>query len=625
MMNRPVIGLVIAGQMAAAQPAIAPERPKAPVLVRPYEAASTPPIRMGNSPRPHQLIRAGKLYLTVQDAIALAVENNLDLEVNRYGPLLAQWRVERAEAGGPLRGVTSGSSQIGSVASGQGISGSQASAGLGGGGAGAGGNAGGAVVSQIGPVTANLDPVLQHTTLFSHTTYPQANTVQSQTTALVDTQRLYNTSIQQGLLTGGYAQVRFNESYLAENTPTDILNPSVAPRMYLYVQHNFLAGFGVAVNSRNIRVAQRNQVASFQTFRSQLLDLVAQVLNQYWGLVSANDNIKFRRRASDAAEKFLEDTRNQIRLGALSNADIYRAQLEVGTRKQDLGVAESAVKQQENQLKNVLSRNGMRDPLLDEAEIVTLDSIQVPATDDLPPLRELVATALANRPDIGVAKIRSETAEMSALGTRSGVLPTLAALAQTWNSGLAGEPRPYFGEAPDPYFTGGFGAAAGQVFRRNFPNNRAAVLFQGTLGNRVSQGDYGVDQLQLRQGDLTNRRDANQIVVDISNQMVAIRQARARYSAAVNTRTLQEQLLSKEQQSFRIGGATFNELIVAQRTLVSALTAEVTAAATYARARVALDQVLGLTLEKSNVSVDDALAGRMPGESKIPAALAGGK
>ncbi|MBS1873693.1 MAG: TolC family protein [Acidobacteria bacterium] len=591
--------------------------PKAPALWRPYLAVTAPPARLANTPRLNQLIRGGKLYLTAQDAIALAIENNLDLEVSRYGPLAAEWRLERAEAGGPLRGVTSGSSQIGSVASGQGVAGSQASAGLSSGSSSSGGGGGGAAVSQIGPVTANLDPVLQHTTLFSHTTSPQANTVQSQTSAVVDTQRLYNTSVQQGLITGGYVQVRFNESYLRENAPTNILNPSVAPRLYLYVQHNFLSGFGVAVNSRGITVARRNVGASAETFRSQLLDLVANVLNQYWGLVSADETLKSRQRALDVAKRFHEDTQNEIRLGVLSQADIYRARLEVSTRQQDYNVAASNVRQQENQLKNVLSRNGLQDPLLDAASIVPIDRIEVPATDDLPPLRDLVARALAKRPDVAAGKVRMDNAEISALGTANGILPTLVGLAQTYNSGLAGESHPYYGEAPDPYFVGGFGTAAGQVFRRNFPNNRAAVLFQGSLGNRVNQGDFGIDQLQLRQGELSNRRDLNQIVVDISNQLVALKQARARYSAAVDTRTLQEQLLEKIQQSFRLGGSTFNDVIVAQRSLVNAQSAEVSALAAYARAKVGLDQVLGETLERNQVSVDDALKGRIPRESTI--------
>lgn len=584
-------------------------KPDAPVIVRPYKSPAIEPVRLGNSDRLHRLIRAGKLYLTVQDAIALAVENNLDLEVDRYGPVLAQWRVQRAEAGGVLRGVTSGSSQIGNVASGQGVVGSQVSAGLASTGNGGGGGGGGAVVSQIGPVTANLDPVLQNTTVFSHQTIPQSNTVQSQTTALVDNSRIYNTSFQQGLLTGGYVQVRFNESYLSENSPTDILNPSVAPRLYLYAQHNFLSGFGTGVNSRFIRVEQRNAVASVETFRSQLLDLVAGVLNQYWGLVSAKDMVKARQRGLDLAQQFYEDTLGQIRLGVLAKADSSRAEAELGARRQDFSVAQSTMLQQENQFKSVLSRNGVADPLLDSAEIVPLDSIQVPATDNLPPLRELVATALAKRPDISASDARLQNAQVSAIGTANGLLPQLQGFAQTYNSGLAGDSQPYQGVAPNPYFVGGFGTAVGQVFRRDFPNNRVGFVFQGSMGNRIAQGDYGIDQLQLKQTELSARRDRNQTVVDISNQMVAIRQARARYTAAVETRKLNEELLETTQQSFRIGGAAFNDIIIAQRALVTAQTAELTALATFARAEVSLDQVLGETLEKNHVTLAEGLKG----------------
>ncbi len=228
----------------AEESAVVVERPTSTVLLRPWMGATVPPSRMTNSQRLRSLIRAGKLYLTVQDTVALAIENNLDLEVDRYGPTVAEWAIERAEAGGVLRGVTSGNSQVGQTASGQGVSGSQRSAGVGGGGGGGSSSAGGATVSQIGPVTANLDPVLRNTTLFSHQTSPQANAVQSQTTALVDDSRIYNSSVQEGLLTGGFATLSQSESYLNENSPSDVLNPSVAPACSFICSIRCCAGSG---------------------------------------------------------------------------------------------------------------------------------------------------------------------------------------------------------------------------------------------------------------------------------------------------------------------------------------------------------------------------------------------
>lgn len=595
------------------------ERPKAPVLVRPYKEATVPPARLKNSERMHNLIRAGKLYLTVQDAIALAIENNLDLEVDRYGPISAEWQLQRQEAGGPLRGVTGGNSLVNQNTSGQGVEGSQVSAGLSGNGnGGSGGGSGGAVVSQIGPITPNLDAVMQSAIGFLHTTTPQPNTTQSQTTALVDTKRIYNTVVQQGLLSGGFVQVSANESYLNENSPTNILNPSVAPSVQIFVRHNFLQGFGTGVNSRYIRVAEKNIGAARETFRSQLLNQVSTVLNLYWDLATDTEDVKARQRTLDVAQKFYNDTKRQIELSALAKVDIYRAQGELTTRQQELAISTTTMRQHENLLKNALSRNGLEDALVDAAEVVTLDRIQVPEQDELPALRELVARALAKRPDVALSKINQETAEISAVGTASGILPTLQGIASMTNSGLAGSPNPQpDGSVPDPYYVGGLGTALGQVFRRNFPSQRAAVFFEGTVGNRVAQGDYGVDQLQLRQNELITRRSMNQLVVDISNQVIALRQARARYSTAADTRVLQEQLLEKEQRKFSLGSSTINDVVAAQRNLAAARAAEVASLGSYSRARVSLDQVLGETLEKNHVSVDEALEGRVARGSKV--------
>jgi outer membrane protein len=597
---------------AVAQESLVVSKPKAPVVLRPYKASKVPPAQLKNSDRIHSLIRAGKLYLTVQDVLALAIENNLDLEVDRYGPIAAEWQLERQQAGGPLRGVTGGNTLINQATSGQGIAGSQLSAGLAGGGGGGGGTgAGAAVVSQIGPITPNLDPVLQNATAYSHTTSPQANTIQSQTPALVDTRHIFDTFVQEGLLTGGFVQVSANESYLKENTPTDILNPSVAPVVQVFIRQNFLQGFGVGVNSRFIRVAKNNINVAQETFRSQLLNLVANVLNLYWDLVGGNEDVKARERSLAVAQKFYDDSKRQIELSALAKVDIYRAQAELSTRKQELAISQTTVHQQENLLKNAVSRNGLEDPLIDQIEVVPLDLIEVPEKDDLPALRELVARALAKRPDVALDKLNGENAEISAVGTASGILPTLQFTGALSATGLSGTANPQPGGiTADPYYVGGLGNALGQVFRDNFPNRRASLLFAGTFHNRVAQGDYGIDQLQLRQNELVSRRSQNQLVVDISNQVIALRQARSRYSAAVDTRVLDEQLLEKEQRKFSLGASTINDLVVVQRSLAAARAAEVGALGAYSRARVSLDQVLGETLEKNNVSVSGALEGR---------------
>jgi outer membrane protein TolC len=579
------------------------DRPTGIVVLRPYRAPQIVPAELGNSTRIQDFIRAGKIYLTAQDAIALAIENNLDLEVERYNNVLAEWAIERAQAGGLLRGVTSGSSQIGSVASGQGISGSQASLGLSsnsGGSATAGGNA---IVQQIGTITPNLDPVLQNTSVFSHLTYPQSNSVQSQTSSLVDTVHTYSTSLQEGFLTGGYVRISGSESYLKENTPTDILNPSVAPRGQIYMQHSLLQGLGKNVNDRFIRVAINNQAASDQTFRSRLINVITQVLNLYWDLVSDEQDLQAKREARDIAQKFADDTRNQIRIGTIARVEISRAEGELAARQEALTQAESAEQLQQNLLKDAVLRDSSREA---DLPVVPTDSLTIPETEDLPPLRQLVNQALAKRPDIAATALNTKSAEISTLGTSNGLLPSLTGFASFTDSGLSGTAVP--GNGADPYFVGGLGNALGQVFRRNFPTNRVGLSFNTVpvFVDHADQADFAIDQLNLRQTQLSQQREINQLAVDVSNQVVALRQARARHTAAMNARKVQEQLMAGEEKKFELSSSTIGAVVTARQSLAVSRATELAALAAYKHARISLDQVLGLTLDTNRISVAQA-------------------
>ena len=607
----------LASQLSAQQSPQTVEKEHVTILVRPYLPTSMPPVQLKNSHRLHDLIRGGKLYLTVQDAIALAIENDLDLEVNRYGPLRAEWDLKRAEAGGPLRGVSAVNSLTNQAVSGQGVVGSEVSAGLASSSGGGGGGSTSGTFQQLGPITPNLDADFQNSTLYEHITSPQSNLTVSQTPALVNTQHIFNSFVQQGLITGGFIQIAANESYLKQNAPTDILNPSVAPVVQIFVRHQLLQGFGVAVNRRFITVAEKQIGGARETFRSQLLNTVASVLNLYWALVAADDERRVRQNAVEAAQKFLDDTKKQISLGAVARSDIYRPESDLSTRRQELAISQVNVEQQESALKNVLSRNGTEDPLVDAMNIIPLDHVQVPAEEELPGLRDLLARALSKRPDVALAKLSDETQEILALGTRNTLLPTLQGTYQTWNAGQAGTPVP--GQGALPYFNGGLGNALGQVFRRNFYNQREALSFNILLWNRQAQADDAIDQLTMRQGDLVERRNMNQIVVAISNQMIGLRQARSRYRQAVDSRALQEQLLEKEQQMFSFGTALPSDVVAARASLLAAQLTELQAIAAYGNAKVALDQVLGETLETNHVSIEEALQGRVSRESKLPA------
>ncbi len=602
---------------------IEPVRPQAPVIFRPYLPVTVPPARLANSPRLQELVRAGTLYLTAQDAIALALENNIDIEVSRYNPFISAWNLERAQAGGALPGVPSGASQAGSVASGQGVAGSQAAAGVSVPGASSSsGKNTNATISQIGPVTQNLDPILQENTTFSHTTSPQPDPAQSQVLSLISSTHVYTGSYQQGLLSGGIATLSYSEHYLNENAPSDVLNPTVAPSVSFSIQHNFLQGFGVAANARNITVSRMNLNTTELNFKSQVAGIVAQVLNLYYSLAGDYEDLRAKRSASETAQTFLRDVNRQVEIGSLPPTDAITAQAQVATTAQAVVDSETTLRQQELSLKNLISRTGPLDPVLANVRIVPIDSINIPANDDLPPVSQMVQQALVNRADLAAELAGEKANEVSALGTKNGLLPTLQGVAVENQSGLAGTPKTVifngFVEQADPRFHGGLGTALSQVFQRDFATEIAGVFFQEPIRNRQAQADYAIDQLTLRQTQLGNRKDLNQVEVDLRNSLVTLGQARARYNAAVQNRVLQQQLLDAEQKRFQLGASTPYNVAVQQRDLVAAQSSAVAALVAYSTARVSLDQTLGATLDRNHVSIDEVKSGKIARRSSLP-------
>jgi len=599
------------------------EKPQAPIGYRSYLGTAVPPVNPGNSPRIYRLIHAGSLYLTVQDAIALAIENNLNLEIQRYNIPSADWQVQRMQAGGTPRGVSGGASSVNPSDPGVGVLGSTTSGGIstgsGSGGSVGGNSSGGASIQQIGSTVVNFDPSLTNTTGFLHSTTPVVNQALAQVSALVDLEHIYNTQLQQAFETGGAVQYRDYEYYQKEDSPGDLVNPVTAPYMRLLFYQPLFQGAGRAFNLHNIRIAEKGRLAAREAFRAELLNMVANVLNAYWDVVTADSELGARERSAGATRKFYEDTQKEIAAGALPRVEERRAAAEAASRRQDLILARIAVQQRESALKQLLVRRV--DPAIESASIVPLDHIVVPDRDDLPGLSKLVAGAMEDRPDVVLAKINDENAAINTIGTVNGLLPTMLAFGYFMNRGVAGtvlNPS----RVPES-FSGGFGTALGQIARRDFPTEAAGLQVNSLpIHNRVAQGDYAFEQLQLQQSQLTGQIANNDIAVSISNQMTALRQARARYNTAVNTRKLQEQLLAYEHEKFTFGASTFNNLIVDQRALAAAEIVEVTALADYAHARVSLDQVLGQTLQNNGVTLEEGLNGQVVRQSQLPDVIA---
>ena len=607
--------LVLAASLGWAQKSsIAPV--PAPSWLRPYRAPNVPPVRLGNSPRLEDLVRAGTLYLSAQDAVALAIENNIDIEIVRYNFPILDWNLTRAEAGGLLPGVPSNASQAGSVALGQGVLGSQQAAGVSIPGTTSGRTLStNATISQVGTVTQTLDPIVQQSSTFSHTTTVEPDSQQSITPVLLSNTRVNTASLQQGLLSGGSFTLSYSDHYLDENSPTDLLNPSSAPSLTLSVQHNLLQGFGFAVNGRTITVAKMNRDSGDLGFQTTVSGIIARVLNVYYSLGASYEDLKAKTTAAATASTFLGDVRERVRLGSSAGSEIIAAESQaVGTEQARLD-SETTLQQQEIQLKNLLSRDGTADPVLRRVRILPVDPIPIPERDNTPPIEELVRQALANRADLASEREGEVTSAVNNLGTKSAVLPTGVVFASTSETGLAGTPRPMIGlgplGTPPSSLVGGLGTALGQLFRRDYPSESLGAGFFTPLINRQALADYAIDELTLRQTQLRDRKDFNQVQVDVANYLIALRQARARYDATVRNRILEEQLYSGERRRFELGTSIVYNVSQQQRDLIAAQSSEVAARVAYITARIGLEQVTGEILSANHVSLTEARQGRI--------------
>jgi outer membrane protein len=588
-------------------------------LLRPFhfEKRIVSPANLSNTPRLQSLVRGGNLYLSSQDVIALVLENNIDIAVQRYGPFLAREVLRRAEGGGFLRNlglpVSAGPVSVS-------LAGVNATAvGLAESGSGVG--SGGGIVTQLGTPPPSLDPYLFAYGSFSHTTTPQSNDILSGTPFFLNDSRSYQFGYGQQFVTGTNVQLTYSDYHSAVNSLYNVLSPYTSASMDLYITQPVLQGFGVAVNNRNIRVARNNAKVTDLQLKRQVITTVSAVLNLYWDLVSFYEDMRIKQQAVESSQKLYDDNKKQVQLGTLASIEVTRAAAELSSSKEELLISQTNVSQQETVLKNALSRNGVESAWLDEVHIVTLDHIEVPEKDELKPTAELIQQALANRPEVEQTRINVDSKKININGTRNALLPSLQAFVDLTNNGLSGQLNPVYNGSngpADPYLVGGYGTLLGQIARRNFPNYAVGFSLNIPFRNRSAQADYVADQLDLRQSELLLQKSTSQVRVDVKNAVIGLQQARARYETASATRALAQETLTAEQNRFKFGEATIAQVVQAQRDLAGDQSAEVQALANYTHAKIAFDESVGQTLDVNHISMTEAIAGQVARASSIP-------
>jgi outer membrane protein len=597
-------------------------------ITRPYQQRIIPPINLANTDRLEALVRAGNLYLSAQDVIALALENNLDIEIQRYGPLLAREVTKRAKGGGILRNVGVGVAAGPQSVSLTGVS-LTASGGANTGNAGAGVSSSGGIITQLGPAIPSLDPQLNFFTQFAHTTSPESNTQLTGTTALILNTRTYQAQYQKVWDFGLNTALTYSSQRTVVNSAFFTLNPFTSGSLDLTITEPLLYGFGRAVNTRNIRVAKNNEKVTNLQFKQQVITTVSAVLNLYWDLVSFNQDLRARKNELATAQQLYEDNKKQVAIGTLAPIEVTRAEAQVYASQQDLLISQTNLLQQEAVLKNALSRNGVASPTLAEVHIIPLDTISVPPTDNLRPIDQLAQEALGARVEIAENRINIDSNKINLVGIKNSLKPTLNAFAEFTNRGLTGAQNPlslpFIPDDPrlaaDPFLLGGYGNLLSQIVRRNYPDYSVGVSLNIPIRNRAAQSDYVSSQLELRQNELALQKSINQVRVDVQNAVIGLQQARVRYDSAVKARILQQQTLDADRKKYTLGASTVFQVVTDQQTLAAAESSETQALANYSHARIAFDQALGTTLGENHISIDEATSGHVARRSGLPANL----
>ena len=596
-------------------------------LSRSYRVGALPSTKFQNSDRFSALIKDGKLYLSLQDAIALALENNLDIELERYGPRMADTDLWRAQAGSSLRGVplsvqegpngtggpvetppgsapplTPSSSTIIDT----GINQAQTDLSI-----------TGATPLSAGTPIPSFDPQLTGLVGPAYSNTPQSNAVQSGYSFLIEHSMTENFGLQKGFASGAVLDLGYTNLRQSYNNGELSYNPYTASSLGLTLTQPLLQGFGFGLNRRYIRIAKNNEKISDLVFRQQLISTVSNIIRLYWDLVSLDEDVRVKRDSLTLAEKLLADNKVHVEVGTMAPLEVIRAEAEVAQARQALSNSESLVLEQELILKNALTRTGTADAQISAIRIVPTDHIEVPENEQLPPLDDLVATALQERPDLAAGQVQVENTQIALKGSRNALLPSLNLVASVQGNGLAGQvntfpiPGVTFTPSIDPNFVGGYGTVLSQMFKGKYPDYGVALQLDVPLRNRTARADLARDQLALRQSEVRLRELQNQVRVQVEAALIAVRQARSSYQAAVQTRLLQEKALDDMRQQYEVGVARSYDVILNQRDLAQARSNEVVTQSDYITARTALDRATGMTLQNNNIVLDDAFRGQV--------------
>src|ERR1700733_11843687 len=585
-----------------------------PHLLQPYQSQEVAQPNLANAPRIDSLMRDGKVYLSIDDAVALALENNLDIDIARYNLNIADTDYLRAKSGASILGVNAGIVQN---TPGGGVGGLGGTVGSGTGGttvapSGVGTGTNGLVSSTlgIGSTITSFDPIITSTLQLDKN---DSESVSSLAPVPILAQNTYtaNFAYTQGFQWGTALSVGFNNTHVTTNSPTSLLTPDLASNFQFRITQNLLQGFGSLPNLRFIRIAKNNREISDVAFRLQIITTVDQIEDMYWDLVYAYENVRVQQEALTYQQKALEDAKRQSQVGTAPPIQVVSAQSTVSTGQQNLILAQNNLQLQELLMKNALSRS-IEDPILAESDVIPTSTMQIPQQEAVVPIQELINEALAHRAELVESRIDLRSRDLSSKAVRNALLPTLDAFAYYSGSGVGGNVNPVVltppcnpavsscfsgGSAPPPFANGGpvgYGSTLNQLFNGTAPDKGVGLSLTIPLRNREAKANQVRAELEYRQAQVRLHQLENQIRIEVRNAQFDVKQNRASVLAAQYAVDFARQTLDADQQKLRVGLTTTTAILQDASVLTTSESNLVSAKAAYEKSRIELDRATGL-------------------------------
>jgi outer membrane protein len=580
-----------------------------------------------NSPRVHDLIRAGNLYLSEPDVLALAIENNLDVVLGRYSFPIADQDVRRAKGGGLLRGVpfvvaeaptgvggplsplvtnpisstsaTPGTSvppnalELGALGEPQTDLSIQ-----------------GTIPQSIGTSVPAFDPVLTGLLNGSHQAVPQTNVLTYGTPSLIANGFNANAAYTQSFSPGTQLSAAYNNAYESINATNTSYSRYTNSNLNVTVTQPLWRGFGAALNRRFIRIANNDRKITSLLFQQQLIATVYGAIRLYTDFVALYEDVKVKQESVAAAEKLYADTKAQVEEGTLAPVELTRANAQVFSTRQDLINSRGLLEEQQAILKNLLTKTGNAEPEVQAATIIPTDLLAIPAKEEARPIQDEFAAAVAQRPDLQQASLQVENSQIGLEGSRNQVHPEVDFVGMYQSNGLAGVLYP-FATTPDYVFAGGYGTVLDQLFTGKYPTYEAGVQFTLPIRNRVAESDLARDELQVKQTQVRLRQLQNQARLEVEDALIAMRRSRASYEAAEEALRFQRESLDAEQAKYEVGASTAFFVIQYESLVAQAKSTEVAAKSAYVKARAALERATGAILQAHGITMDAAIKGHL--------------